>query len=392
VPDELTGSDAATSPPTAAALSPTEPAPPVGAAADAADARPPRRPSWLRAALLSLIVIVAGGALGAAGYRLDRSYSIKPPAITRSTHGWTITGRRLHEFSGLGMNGPRLVWREGASIEYVHLGEGTIRVLGPGPGMYTAWDPAIGPRYAVWFEAERQASVAAQAVVYDTQSGRRWTAADIGSVRSYPAISGDVAVWCSARTIGVPSINGMRVGLGETFDVAPGDGAPVVAGDLVAWATSWTGPFVAADLAGGTTWPVVASLTRDKLTGIALAGRTLVWGQGSDQAGSGVVAAVGVDGGGMTTLASGLSGLAGPAYDGTTVVWAQRIGDPPHAAASAHPFGGFRVMGRRLGGGPAFLIAQVAGTVSEVAVSDGVAAWIASGGGSSWIQTTTLPR
>ena len=35
------------------------------------------------------------------------------------------------------------------------------------------------------------------------------------------------------------------------------------------------------------------------------------------------------------------------------------------------------MMGRRLGGGPAFLIAEVAGTVSEVAVSGDVAAWIA---------------
>jgi len=60
--------------------------------------------------------------------------------------------------------------------------------------------------------------------------------------------------------------------------------------------------------------------------------------------------------------------------------------------ASAHPFGGSRVMGRRLGGGTAFLIAQVAGTVSEVAVSNGVAAWIASEGGSSWIQTAAIPR
>ena len=377
-----------------AAAAPAPAAPLVaGLPADRAGARPPRRPSWLRAALLSLIVIVAGGALGAAGYRLERTYSIRPPAIARAGEGWTITGRRLHEFSGLGMNGPRLIWRDGASIEYVHLGEGTIRVLGPGPGMYTTWDPAIGPRYAVWFEAERQASVAAQAVVYDTQSGRRWTVADIGAARSYPAISGDVAVWCSAKTIGVPSINGVRVGSGESFDVAQGNGAPVVAGGLVAWATSWTGPFVAADLADGTTWPVTAGLTSDKLTGIALAGRTLVWGQGSGETGSGVVAAVSVDGGGTTTLASGLSGLAGPAYDGTTVVWAQRVGDPPGVlGASAHPFGGSRVMGRRLGGGTAFLIAQVAGTVSEVAVSDGVAAWIASEGGSSWIQTAAIPR
>ena len=64
--------------------------------------------------------------------------------------------------------------------------------------MRATWDPAVGERYGVWFEAEREASLAAQAVAYDTQTGRRWTVADIGSVRSYPAISGDVAVWRSA--------------------------------------------------------------------------------------------------------------------------------------------------------------------------------------------------
>ncbi len=391
MPDDLTGPRAAPDPaPAAQPLTPT--ASPGAPAANRAGARPPRRPSWLRAVLFSLVVLTAGAALGAAGYRLERTYSVRPPGITRTGDGWTIIGPHQHEFSGLGLDGPRLIWQDGASIEYVHLGEGTVRLLGPGPGMYTTWDPAIGPRYAVWFEAERSSSIAVQAVAYDTQTGRRWTVADIGSARSYPSISGDVAVWCSARTIGVPSINGVRVGGGEAFEVAPGSGAPVVSGGLVVWAATWTGPFVAADLVGGTTWPVAADLTRDRLTGIALAGRTLVWGQGTDQTGSGVVAAVGVDGGGTTTLASGLSGLAGPAFDGTTVVWAQRVGDPPKAGGSAHPFGGFRVMGRRLGGGPAFLIAEVAGTVSEVAVSGDVAAWIASGGGSSWIQTRRLPR
>jgi len=391
VPDELTGPDAALGQPADAAA----PAAPLAgnSPTDEAGARPRRRPSWLRAALFSLIVVVVGGALGAAGYRLERTYSVRLPAIVRTGDGWTITGRRRHQFSGLGLSGPRLIWQDGASIEYVRLGEGTVRLLGPGPGMNSTWEPVIGPRYALWFEAERSSSIVARAVAYDTQSGRRWTVADVGSVRSYPAISGDVAVWCSAKTIGVPSINGVRVGGGEAFDVAAGSGAPVVSGDLVVWASSWTGPFVAADLVGGTTWPVTASLSGYRLTGIALAGRTLVWGQGTDQTGSGVVATVGVDGGGTTTLASGLSGLAGPAYDGTTVVWAQRVGDPPGAlGTSAHPFGGFRVMGRRLAGGPAFLIAQVAGTVSEVAVSDGVAAWIAKDGGSSWIQTTRLPR
>ena len=155
----------------------------------------------------------------------------------------------------------------------------------------------------------------------------------------------------------------------------------MVSGGLVVWATTWTGPFVAgdarrrADLAGR-----ARALTRDRLTGIALAGRTLVWGQASDAAGTGVVAAVDVDGGGTTTLAAGLSGLAGPAYDGTD----GRLGGEDRAT-------GARVMGRRLGGA-AFPVATVAGVVTEVAVSGDTVAWISHSGGAYSITTTELPR
>ena len=72
----------------------------------------------------------------------------------------------------------------------------------------------MGERYAIWFEAERQASLATQAIAYDTETGRRWTLGDVGSVHSYPAISGDLAVWCSAKAIGRPAIHGVRIGSG----------------------------------------------------------------------------------------------------------------------------------------------------------------------------------
>ncbi len=339
----------------------------------------PRRPSWIRAALASLVILAAGASLGAAGYHFERSYSVQPPAIERTGGGWTITGQQGREFSGLGLSGPRLIWQDGAAIEYVQLGEGAIRLLGPAPGMHATWDPAIGERYAIWFEAERQGSLAVEAVAYDTQTGRRWSVADAGSVRSYPAISGDVAVWCSARQIGVPSINGVRVGSGKSFEVAPGNGAPVVAGGLVVWAPSWTGPFVAREIGSGATWPVPGGTSGGRLTGIALAGRTLVWGHGSEP-GKGVVATADVDGGGTTTLAAGLSGLAGPAYDGRTVVWAEKSAT------------GSRVMGRRLGGGAAFLIARADGDVKEVAVSGDAVAWISSSGGAYTIVTGGLPQ
>ena len=221
-------------------------------------------------------------------------------------------------------------------------------------------------------------------------SGRRWTVAEVGSVYSYPAISGDVAVWCSAQALASPAVSGVRIGGGETFPVADGYGAPVVSGGLVVWATSERGPFSARELSGGGSWPVAARLSRDPLTAIALAGRTLVWGQASDQEASGVVAAAGVDGGDTRTLAAGVTGLAGPSFDGTTVVWAEEDA----AAGAASPPGSkrYRVMGRRLDGGPAFVVAEVEGSVTEVAVSGSTAAWIVSAGGSQSIVTRELPR
>jgi hypothetical protein len=356
---------------------------------DQLTSRPKRSPSWLRALLVSLVVVAAGVALGAAGYRVERSHRIQTPQVAKTNDGLLITAPASHELSGLGLNGRRLIWQDGASIEFLDLDKEKVLLLGPGPGMHTTWDPALGERYAVWFEAERQASLVAQAIAYDIESGRRWTLGDIGSVRSYPAISGDVAVWCSALQIGVPTISGVRVGSGDSFRVADGNGAPVVSGGLVVWAADWTGPFVAAEIASGATWSVAASLTSGRLTGIALSGRTLVWGQATEEDRSGVVAACDVDAGETVTLASGVSGLAGPSYDGSTVVWAERVGDAPQVPS----YTGYRVMGRRPGGGPAFLIAQVANPVSEVAVSGEVVAWISSwSGGDFQIETARLPR
>ena len=395
MPDELSpGAGAPPAGPAAAdsSLPPAPPAaPPVSESeAPAGGERLPRRPSWLRALLVSLLVIAAGSALGAAGYHYERTYVVRAPEMVRTSDGWRIVGRQGRQFSGLGLNGPRLLWQNGPSIEYADLDEGWVRLLGPGAGMSATWDPAIGERYAIWFEAERPQSIAASAVAYDTRSGRRWTVAEVGSVYSYPAISGDVAVWCSAQALASPAVSGVRIGGGETFPVAEGYGAPVVSGGLVVWATSERGPFAARELSGGGSWPVSARLSRDPLTAIALAGRTLVWGQASDQEASGVVAAANVDGGDTRTLAAGITGLAGPAFDGTTVVWAEEDA----AAVGAAPPGAqrYRVMGRRLDGGPAFVVAEVEGSVTEVAVSGSAAAWIVSAGGSESIVTKELPR
>jgi hypothetical protein len=376
VPDDLTGSPR-TAPPAVA------PAPPaiVPVAAHGAEERPPRRPSWLRAAIWSLVILAAGVALGGAGYRFERAYLVRPPAIQRTAGGLTISAVPGRELTGLGLAGTHLIWQDGASIEYVRTTGGGARLLGPGAGMQATWDPAISDRFAVWFEAERQASVAARLVVYDTVSGRRQTLADVGSVRSYPAMSGDLAVWCSAVRLGQPEILGARVGsAGPLITIAAGDGAPVVSDGLVVWAKSWTGPFIAKEVAGGAEWPVDASLTAGKLSGIALSGRTLVWGQESKDTGSGVVSLVDVDRGGQQTLASGVSGLAGPSWDGTTAVWAEGDGTASH------------IMARRPGSGDAFVVAATSGEVTEVAVSGSSVAWIEKTGGTWRIVVRSLPR
>jgi hypothetical protein len=362
VPDELNQPAPATA---AAPDAPPAPPPVTTGTAATGRTRPTRRPSWLRAALWSLVILAAGAALGGAGYRLERSYAIQLPAAVRTADGWRLTAHPGHDLSGLGLNGSRLIWRDGASIEYMDTADGHLILLGPGAGMRVTWDPAVSDRYAVWFEAERQVSVAARLVMYDTVTGRRWTGADVGSVRSYPALSGSLAVWCSAVALGRPAILGAYVGGdGRLVSIAEGDGAPVVSGGLVVWAQSWTGPFVAREIPGGSSWPVAAALTDGKLTGLALSGRTLAWGQESKETSSGVVATVDVDAGGRRILASGITGLAGPSYDGRTVVWGERSAT------------GSRVMALRPGSGDAFVVAEVSGAVTEVAVSDGTAAWI----------------
>ena len=56
-----------------------------------AGGRPRRRPSWPRALLLSLAVVVAGVALGAAGYQVERSHRIQTPQVATTNDGLLIT-------------------------------------------------------------------------------------------------------------------------------------------------------------------------------------------------------------------------------------------------------------------------------------------------------------
>jgi hypothetical protein len=387
VPDELTGAPAERGGAPAAAP-PADAPPAIGS--EAAGARPARRPSWPRAALLSLVVLTAGAAMGAAGYHVERTYSVRPPQATRTAGGWRIEAARSGSISGLALDGPRLLFLDGPSIEYVDLRSGKVRLLGPGPGMRATWQPAVGERYALWFEAERTASVAARAIAYDTVSGRRWAVADVGIPYSYAALSGDTAVWCSAAKIGSPGIRGVRIASATGLDVAAGSGTPDVAADLVVWANGPSGPFTARELSGGDAWPVVPQGQGGKLTGFALAGRVIAWGQAAS-GGAGTVSLTNVDGGRTTPIATGVPALVGPSFDGKTIVWAER-GKLSGTGATPDPDAETRLMARPAAGGPAVVVATTNVAVTEVAVSGRVAAWIASDAGFYWIETARLPR
>ncbi len=368
-------------PPLAAGPPAGSPAPERPAGSEGGRGRPRSRPSWLRAGLVSILVLLVGAVLGTAWFRMERAYSLRPPAVAETTDGWRVIGGPGRRFSGLALNGPRLLWQNGPSIEYLDLTSGKLRLLGPGPGMRSTWAPAVGERYAVWFEADRTGGLAAQVVAYDTGSGRRWPLADIGSVYSYPAVSGETAVWCAAAKIGEPRLGGALISTGAPFDIAPEYGTPVVSDGLVVWARGPSGPFTARELSGGRPWSVAAGTPGGELTGFALAARALVWGQVTPGGDSGSILAAPVDGGEAQAVATGVAGLVGPAFDGRTVVWAERDDD-----ASA-----YRIRGRRLADGPAFTIAAVPGPVTDVAVSGDVAAWLATAGGGALVETTELP-
>ena len=118
------------------------------------------------------------------------------------------------------------------------------------------------------------------------------------------------------------------------------------------------------------------------MTGFGVSGRRVAWGWTDATTGAGRVLVRDVDSGATTLVATAL-GLTGPAISGDVVVWAQR---PPDGGDGA-------VMGRRLGGGPAFRIAAAGGDVEAVQVSGSTAAWLArDAGGRTVIRTARLPR
>ena len=380
MPEPLTGDGAPPVPPRVAA--------PLGANAETA-----RHTSEARAVLFAALVLLVGIALGAAGFFVERGMSTWRPEITRTASGWRIAQAHRVPLSAMALGGDSLVWGSGPSIIAMDLRSGRLKLLGPGPASRATWDPATSRRYVVWFEAQGASAGEASAWVYDSATRRRRQLATLDSVLSLPSASGNLAAWCcTTKGEGAPSIVTVDIATGEESVVAPEYGEPVLDGGLVTWptrtgATGMPAAWALVDLAQGRRWSLVpaATLLNAHFLGYDLSGRTLVWGQIDPASGRGRVVAQNVDDGAASVVAEVTDGAAlssAPAIDGALVVWAETLANA----------GGSRVMGRRLSGGPAFLVRAVEASVLSTAVSGDTVAWLAQRGKTTFIETTTVSR
>ena len=349
---------------------------------------PQRRRSEKWALLFAALVLLVGAAFGAGGFLLEQATSNWRPQIARTQSGWHITEVRQLGFSGLALCGEHIAWQDGASILLLDLASGEPKLLGPGAMARATWPPAVSARYVVWFEGTRGGASSANTWTYDTATRRRRQVATVGDVLSLPSVSGARAVWCTAQR-GKMRIVGVDLTTDKDLLVASEYGQPVIDGALVAWARSTGGgpsSFVLVDVTQGRSWTVIPSGLGGaaELTGFDLSGRTLVWGQLDPRTGVGRIVAQNVDTGAASVVAESTVGATAPSVDGGAVVWAERT---PDAAA-------YRVMGRRLGGGPSFQIARVGGKVLTALISGDTVAWLVDNGGRSptWIETMRIPR
>jgi len=381
VPVPLTGGAASPAPSLA-----TPPAPLTPGAA-------PERPhSWVRALLVSGLILLAGAVLGAAGFVYEQSRATWRPQVAATTDGWHIsTSHGLH-LGGSALGDDHLAWEAGPFTLLTDLRSGDSKLLGAAATAGSASAPSMSERFVVWLEAPASGYQDAVVWVYEISRGRRTRLSDVQGIAQSPAVSGTTAVWeADGAVAGAPQIHGADLVTGRRFSLGEsGDaGELIISGALVAWASRRHDPaappvITVIDLADGRRWSIAPYLDGQEgsLLGIALAGRTLVWARANTATLADQILAYDLDTSAVRVIAQAAD-LAPPAADDDLVVWAQPSSE-----------GGTQVTGLRLSGGGTFPIAGVpGGSVRSVLVSGKTVAWHVAGAllFDTYLQTARLP-
>jgi hypothetical protein len=364
---------------------------PIPAAPLALEAAPEHHHSWMRALLISGLVLLAGTVLGAGGFVFEQSRATWRPQVTATDHGWRISTSHGLRLGGASLSADHLAWDAGPFTLLTDLRSGRSKLLGVAATMGDAPAPSLSDSFAVWLQAPTAGPSGAVVWTYEIAHGRRARLAGVHGVSQSPAVSGTMVVWEAFTGTGTQRIFGADLVTGRRFSLGESDGASqlIISGTLVAWAGPRPGTaeppvITVVDLTDGRRWHL-APYAGEKgvdLVWMTLAGRTLVWARTAAAGTTVQILAYDLEQGTVRMLAQG-AGLLGPAADGDLVVWAQTSSG-----------GGTRIIGLRLSRGDPFTVAAVSGgRVQEVFASRETCAWSVAGDYvyDSYLQTARLP-
>jgi hypothetical protein len=342
-----------------------------------------------RTLLAAVLVVAVGAVLGAAGFTIEQSRATWRPHVVRTATGWRVTQPYL------GINQPQLAgehvaWQAGPYTITMELGGGRAKLIGVAHDAQSLWPPAVSTAGVVWLETAGGPVQTRRVYSYGFSSHRRRLLLETQADLQPPVVSGPTACWLRGvghltGVVACDLTSGQRRVLATGRDLGPF----LLAGEPhVAWSRQpqSEAPFTITvlDTTDGTTRTVAlpGQTSGAVFDTPILAKGTLVWLR-VNKTRLAAITAYDLSTFTATQVATGVS-LSAPAFDGTTVVWAQLA-----------PGGGDElVMGRHLASDKSFQIARVHGAVQSVMVSGPTVAWWVAGDNAavSWIETTRLPQ
>ena len=331
---------------------------------------------------------MVGAVIGVAGFAFEQTHTDWRPHATRTAGGWRVTQPYLGINEPV-MAGDHLAWQSGPYTITMDLTSGRSRLIGNAGDAQSLTPPAVSPSAALWLEYTPGAQEKTLVYAYDFASHRRQRLLETSANLDTPAVAGSTVYWLRGQGSDT-AVVACDLASGRRRVLATGTGLGpflLADGSLVAWSHQGRpgGLFTLTvlDTTDGTTTSLAlpGQTTGTIFETPILAGGTLTWLRIDKQSEAATISTYDLRTLAGSQVAAG-RGLGAPAFDGSTVVWAQ-----PAAEG-----GGAVVMGRRLAGGAAFRIARVPEGVESVMVSGDRVAWWVGRGSRSRVEISRLPR